>query len=117
MIFGAGIKCLCDDNGADNNPEQCARNECRAGSRPEKPERPALFSELIRSERLNAGNARNNILTSPFNIGLRLQPNEEMSGKTRRQSGVGPGIAKIGEYIGRSRERANAVRDRTDRYR
>ncbi len=97
-------------------PSSAPATSAAPASRSEKPERPALFSELIRSERLNAGNARKNILTGPFNIGFRLQPNEEMAGKARRQSGVGPSIAKIGEYIGRRRERANAVRDRTYRY-
>ena len=55
-------------------------------------------------------------LTGSFDIGARLEPNEEMTGEACRQSGIGPGAAKIGEYIGRRRERANAVRDRTDRY-
>ena len=55
------------------------------------------------------------MLTRPFDIGSRLQPNEKMTGKARWQSDVGAGAAKIGEYIGRRRERANAVRDRADR--
>ena len=116
MVFGAGIECLCDDDSADNDAEQRACNECRAGSCPEKPERPTLISELIRSKRLDAGNVRKNILTDLLDIGFRLQPNEKMTGKARRQSDVGPSVAKIGEYIGRRRERANAVRDRTNRY-
>ena len=59
---------------------------------------------------------KENTLTGPFDIDLRPQSNEEMTGKALRQSDIGPSAVKIGKYIGRRHERANAVGDRTDRY-
>jgi len=56
MVFGAGIECLRDDDGADDDPEQRACDKRRAGARPEQPERAALVPKLAGSEGLDAGN-------------------------------------------------------------
>ena len=81
MFFCTGIECLGDDSGTDDDAEQGACNECRAGSRSEKPKRSTLIPELARSERLDAGNILGNVPADQLNVGFWLQPNEKLTDK------------------------------------
>ncbi len=112
VILGAGIERLRNDHGADDDTEQGAGEQRRAGAGAEQPELAAALAEFRGCQDLDVAKARRQVAAHLLDVGAGCGAHQEIGRLGRRRAGVRARPVDVHEHIGRGGERADAVRHR-----
>src|ERR1700689_254506 len=116
MILGAGIERLGDDDRADDDAEQGAREKRGPGTRAEQPEGAAAAAELGGRQNLDLGEVRQQLLANGVDVLIGSHPNEQVRDLVRWYPDIALRLAERREDVGRCRERPDALGDRRHLY-